>query len=71
MCGETQDSDFKNNPKQILYSYYTLSLLGIHNFEHGRCLEWIGGKFDPAKFNAKQIKFSSPDARLNRINENK
>ena len=32
--------------------------------EHKSYMEWLGGKYDPNKFNAKKAKFSSPKARL-------
>jgi hypothetical protein len=35
--------------------------------EHENYMEWVGGKYDPNKFNAKKVKFSSPKSRLKHL----
>ena len=35
--------------------------------EYESSLEWVGGKYDPNKFNAKKVKFQSPKARLKHL----
>jgi len=37
-----------------------------HHEQHDEMLEWIGGKFDPDRFDADKIKFSDPARRFKR-----
>lgn len=34
--------------------------------EHESTMEWLGGKFDPEKFDAKKVKFDNPKKRWNK-----
>jgi hypothetical protein len=35
---------------------------GTHK-EHGELLHWVGGKYDPNKFNPEKVKFGNPRKR--------
>lgn len=38
--------------------------------EHEEYLEWVGGKFDPEKFDPKKVKFQNPKTRWKQVFEN-
>jgi hypothetical protein len=37
--------------------------------EHEEFLEWVGGKFDPEKFDSKKVKFHNPKTRWKQVFE--
>ena len=50
--------------------YDLLSVLsGPKNEEYNDMIEWLGGEFDPAKFNPQDVSFDDPKERFKKMNE--
>jgi hypothetical protein len=39
--------------------------------EHESTMEWLGGKYDPEKFNNTKVRFDNPKKRLKTVMSNK
>lgn len=49
------------------YERFLEAIKDPHHEEHEELLEWVDGKFDPEKFDAKKVKFQNPKSRWKQV----